>query len=183
MNPYQDISKLKKKDLTEAEKALHQAFLLLAIKQSYGHISVTELCQKAHVARSTFYALYSNTDDLLVEIEDGLIVELLAINPPDVSDRDYIRNGMRFLESNHEQLHVLLVDQPDIRLINKWKKAVKFHFYDLINTKVDKHHGDLVLELISSMAVSAYTWYLDHPAEVDLDHVIDMITMALKELK
>ena len=47
-----------------------EALLLLLEKKDYEFITVTEICQKAGVNRSTFYLHYEQMDDLLIETLD-----------------------------------------------------------------------------------------------------------------
>lgn len=182
MNPYRDICTLKKQPPTAARQALQQAFLSTCAARPYAAVSVTALCKRAHVARTTFYALYSNTDALLEEIEDALIVDLLAVNPPGATQRDYIRQVTDFVAANRTALHVLLVDQPDARLARKWKTAVKFHLWDTVGAGAGPDNSGLALEMIASMALGAYIWYLEHPAAFDLESVARMVRLALETL-
>ena len=167
MNPYTDILRLKKQQLTPAQEAITHAFLELYKVKTFSAINVTELCNKAHVARTTFYASYSNTDALLAEIEDALIVDLLKVNKNFHHMKDlekesecYSKNAIRFMRANYEPLYALLIVQPDVRLIDKWKQAVKYHFWDSVSDRVKQMNVDLVLEMIASMAVGGYTYML-----------------------
>ena len=44
-----------------------QALLYLLEKKPFEYITVSEICKKADVNRSTFYLHYENTQDLLIE--------------------------------------------------------------------------------------------------------------------
>ena len=46
---------------------MDEALLRLLEKKDFEFITITEVCQKAGVNRSTFYLHYENMDDLLVE--------------------------------------------------------------------------------------------------------------------
>ena len=46
---------------------MNEALLLLLEKKDYEFITVTEICKKAGVNRSTFYLHYLSIDDLLYE--------------------------------------------------------------------------------------------------------------------
>ena len=46
---------------------MNEALLLLLEKKDYEFVTVTELCQKAGVNRTTFYLHYETMDDLLLE--------------------------------------------------------------------------------------------------------------------
>ena len=80
MNPYSSITNVRKSQCTPAKDAIRNAFLQMYKGKALCDISVKKLCEAAHVARTTFYANYINTDSLLEEIEDDLIVDLLEVN-------------------------------------------------------------------------------------------------------
>ena len=57
------------------EKLLNAFFELLSIKE-FNDISVSELCVVAKVHRTTFYAYYENTFELLVDAKDQALKDL-----------------------------------------------------------------------------------------------------------
>jgi AcrR family transcriptional regulator len=59
------------------KKALRAAFAELALDCGLGNFSVSELCDKADLNRGTFYAHYSDMDDLLACYEDEIVASLL----------------------------------------------------------------------------------------------------------
>ena len=191
MNPYSSILHLKKAKLTPAQESLTAAFLQLCRTKAFSAISVTELCVKAHVARTTFYASYSNTDTLLAEIEDSLIVDLLKVNRRfhrignvEQESTDYLNNVMTFVREHEATLTVLLVEQPDIRLIDKWKQAAKFHFWEFVSAQPGHRDIELGLEIIASMAVGAYTHLLKtKEAPGSIEEITQMLISALSALQ
>lgn len=180
-NPYIDILDLKKANPTPAAKELRKQFLKLCYQKSMQTITITELCNKAHVARTTFYANYMNTDVLLNEIEDDLIVDLLKVNQPHSHSQTetslYAHNVYQFVEKHQEELNALLVIQNDTRFIEKWKKAVKYHFYEAFQANAS---SEFVLEIIASISLSSYTYLLKHPQKFNIDEMIQMINTAIQ---
>lgn len=181
-NPYSYVERLGHKKLTSAEVSLQKAFLELNKKKPRMSISVTELCKAASVARTTFYSLYKNSDNLLAQIEDLLIKNLLAVNRDGVSAQEYASNVLDFIEKNKIPLHVLLLDEPDARFMRKWKDAVKFHLYERTNENNAPEYRDLALEMVASMALGAYIWYLDHPNVSDPEQLRDAIRSSIENL-
>ena len=59
-----------------AQKLLHQALLLLLQKKPLDKISVSELCKKAGVNRTTFYNHYTTPADILHELVQQFAAEL-----------------------------------------------------------------------------------------------------------
>ncbi len=56
---------------------MNSALITLLENKDFLKISITDICQKAGVNRSTFYAHYNNTYDLLKEVYQGLIKNFL----------------------------------------------------------------------------------------------------------
>jgi len=190
MNPYSDISKIKKSKSTSSKESLKDAFLELYKKKAYNQISVKMLCEKAHVARTTFYSNYANMDDLLEEIEDDIIYNLLKVNSKcesignlQVSESTFAKNLMKFIDKNRTTLKILMVEQTDARLLIKWRMAVKYHFYPIVCQHNGGKEDEMVLEMIASMAISAYTYLITHGEKSLNDKITQTISLSLDILK
>ena len=80
---------------TRLTKALiRQAFTSLLEEKPIQRIAVTELCQRAGINRSTFYAHYDDIYDLLQQIEEDML-------------RDFQQALAPLLEANLEMLSPL----------------------------------------------------------------------------
>ena len=191
MNPYSSISETRKAELSASQKKLQGAYLSLAKERPYSDIPVKKLCERAGVARTTFYAGYRNTDELLEQIEDDLIFDLLKVNDQmkyhvsaaDLGGDLFYSNMMEFVDRNRDELHVLLVDRPDARLTEKWKTAVKYHFWEVL-PEGSGERNDFVLEIIASLAVSIYTYLIKNPEQAQLEGraVIQTVIHAIQKL-
>lgn len=180
-NPYREISNLTKKPLTAAQESLQKAFLSLAETKPYEEISVTELSKKAHVARTTFYSLYPNTDALLEEIENAIVYDLLQIGPPEKDQTDYLRKCAAFVDENRHTLIILLRRHPSRRLIDKWKMVVKYHFYEDMEKK-SSEKSELALELMAVMSLGACVWRLQYPDRYDVEGILQMVSASMQAL-
>lgn len=65
---------------------MQQAVIRLLEKKDFSEISIMELCTEAGVNRSTFYAHYSNTYELLKEAYAGLLKEFFVSYSQTVED-------------------------------------------------------------------------------------------------
>ena len=59
-----------KKYKTISEK-IETTFLSLILTHKYEDITISQICEKANINRSTFYAHYDNINDLIIKIENG----------------------------------------------------------------------------------------------------------------
>ena len=64
------------------KRLMKDALLDLLEKQELANISVTAICDTADVHRSTFYKYYTDTIDLLEDIERDFLVQIPS--PPEV---------------------------------------------------------------------------------------------------
>ncbi|MGN0469028.1 MAG: TetR/AcrR family transcriptional regulator [Acutalibacteraceae bacterium] len=95
---------------------------LLKEKGSVDKISVRELCEKAELNRSTFYAHYNEPKDLLLEVENELLLStqehLKKIGEEnDIGAHKYILSFLKYIKDNDKPFRTLLVDStvPDFR--------------------------------------------------------------------
>ena len=52
-----------------SSEKIETAFLALLLKHKYEDISVSQICEKANINRSTFYCHYDDINDLIIKIE------------------------------------------------------------------------------------------------------------------
>ncbi len=69
-----DMNKTHAKYQKASAKMCSSLFDIMKQKE-FSEISIKEICEAAHVNRSTFYAHYDNTRDLLNEMRQGLVDE------------------------------------------------------------------------------------------------------------
>ena len=95
---------------------------LLKEKGSVEKISVRELCQRAELNRSTFYAHYSEPKDLLLEVENELLLStedhLKKIGAENnIGAHKYILSFLKYIKDNDKPFRTLHVDsaEPEFR--------------------------------------------------------------------
>lgn len=60
------------------QKAIRDAFISLVLERGYDHVLIEDIAQRADIGRATFYAHYSDKDDLFAQLFAGLSDELTA---------------------------------------------------------------------------------------------------------
>ena len=113
---------------------------LIKEKGSISKISVRELCERAELNRSTFYAHYSEPKDILDEIESEILAEteehLKKIGgETDAGAHKYIVSFLKFIKQNDKTFRVLLIDSadPEFRARFMNRSIVQF----MLNLRVD----------------------------------------------
>ena len=117
---------------TTARTCIVEAFLQLCQTLPCDKITVSQLTQKAGYNRSTFYAYFNNTDDLLKQLENELFQLVDTFLPHGLR---IFRTGMptaeerllsqRFFKSNARILSMLLGQNGDPRFVYKMKNHIR----------------------------------------------------------
>lgn len=161
----------------------------LCAQKPYEAITVKELCERAPVARTTFYAHYRNIAEVRQEIEDGLIDGLMDVitsasegDLAGVDFADVLDAIFGFVRENQEWISVFLVTQPSNRFIGKWKDAIKGNLAVRYPEASSRSSWNLISEMAATAAIGAYTYWLTSPDEVDAvdaDHLVDRVLSAV----
>lgn len=105
---------------TRLSKMLLKNALMDALKEkgSVNKVSVRELCERADLNRSTFYAHYSEPKDLLEELEEEILqstkehLEKIGAEN-DLGAHKYISSFLKYIKDNDKQFRTLLIDSAD----------------------------------------------------------------------
>ena len=151
-------------------EAIQSEFMRMYAMEHVDRITVKGLFAAVPVARTTFYAHYRNVDDVLLEIEDSLLEGLFDITErvsggdlPNIDFGLFLDETFAFVRDRWDIFRALLVDQPDIRFIERWKDAVKSNFARRYPTALMRQNWDLLAEMGASATIGAYTWWMEHP--------------------
>lgn len=120
------------------------ALVALLEDKEFADINIMDICQKAGVNRSTFYAHYDNTYDLLRETHEALISDFFSEcvfdDPVDLSDiRNLSKEDLNFISPKY-----LL---PYLQYIQKNKRLFKIYGENAHTFEVSKI-DDLMIENI-----------------------------------
>lgn len=94
---------------------LSKALISLLKKKSINNITVKGLCDAAKINRTTFYAHYTDIEDLVSQIEKVLFIDLTAIFNRCYSDRKYLSDQIYIdvfkLVAKHTDLFFVLISK------------------------------------------------------------------------
>ena len=96
------------------KRLLQDALLELLEEKSLEKITVTQVCSKSDVNRSTFYAYYQDVGELLSELEDGVLEKIPGAQKVPVArtDSEFIDTLERFFDyvkENRRLFTILLI--------------------------------------------------------------------------
>lgn len=158
-------------------------------RERLDRITVKGLCAAVPVARTTFYAHYRNVDDVLLEVEDGLLAGLSEVtrrvSGGDLPHMDFVaflEETLAFVGRNKSDVSALLVSQPDARFIRRWKDAVKANIALRYPQSSTRPNWDLFAEMTASAVIGAYTWWVNHPGATGEDEVGRAVARATESI-
>lgn len=188
-NPYRDSTNIILTQPTPAQSSLKTSLVQMLGDNKINDISIKELCRHAFIARSTFYAYYNNIDEILEDVEDDMIYKLVRMNQ-ELMDRNikeenemsFFSETLSLIEENRTTFYTLLVANPDHRFIERWKEAMKYHFWERIRPTRKSENIELILEITASAAIGAYTFWLTRPYEVNREGIYKILSDILKTI-
>ena len=190
MNPYKTQTVVKQNILNMTKIKIKEAFLELYKIKNFQRITVKDIYQKAYVAKTTFYHYYKNIVEVIEEIEDEVINKLILINDDilnadikDLKSMEFFEKTINYIDKNFNLFYLFLVKQPNIKFIDKWKKGIKYHFYDECSKENCNINIELAIEMIASAAISDYTYWISNKDKVKRESSNEIICMFLTAIQ
>lgn len=187
MNPYSYVCDLKAGTQTSAQEAMENSLLSLLEEKELYKISVKELCKKANVARSTFYAYYDDIDDCLLSIENRFLYRIVRMNTEfqnperiEAIDLSFYDGTLKFIAEKQKMLYLLMNKRYSRRFVSRWKDAIKYHQYDRMPDRIGEKNKELTLEIIACETIGAYQYWLENPYELDVDYAKQLIRRTIE---
>ena len=147
-----DISVLHQKQIT-------QALLELMQKMPYENITVTALCEAAHLSRRVFYHLFTNKTDALYALIDHTILDMESYLP-DLS-RPVLRSFLYWKEQKN-LLDALRDNRMNGLLLERMIENVMSEGYDVrywLNARFGENETDVVVFYLTGFMGLCYRWY------------------------
>lgn len=126
---------------------------LLKEKGDIHKISVRELCERAELNRSTFYAHYNEPNDLLKELEDEIIKSteehLKKIGEEnDIGAHKYILLFLKYIKENDKAFRTLLVDASNAEFKSRFMQQSIIKFVENLDIKFKEESEQYIYSYI-----------------------------------
>ena len=175
--------------MTSGRTALWQAMTVLGYKKKYHEITVKELCKTAYIARSTFYLTYKNIDEILIDMEDYYLRPFVPIYDAYVRT-DYLyrqehfcSDTIRYIQDNKKLFYLFLVQQPNVRFMQKWKVLLKHCLWEALKKQtasgVLTPQEELLFEMISGEVVAAHGILLKYTQKETVEDLKKILNQGL----
>ena len=157
--------------------AICSSFLELTENTKINDITITAVCKKANIARTTFYAHYNNIYDVILSLQNNYLSGLEKIMDENSEDDITISEVVEYVFANYRIPRLFLVEQPD-DLFSKRFRAAAQKYLTKNNARIEI--SDMKLTLISDMC----RYYLNHMETFNkstMEEHVDLIDAILKQ--
>ena len=138
VNPYAAAAHIEVLPLTPTRQSIERALVewMTQTGRPASDLSVSALCKKAFVARSTFYANYRHMGQVYESVENRLLRQLFECAVPMRVRADGTDETMRsfnafvkVLHAHENEFRLVLVRQPSSRFVALWKQSLEYHVW------------------------------------------------------
>lgn len=153
---------------------------LLKEKGSVDKISVRELCEKAELNRSTFYAHYNEPKDLLEELENELLQSteehLKKIREEnDAGAHKYILSFLKYIKDNDKHFRTLLIDSADPNFRTRFMQQSIIMFVENLNITLPKEIEQYVFSYILNGSTGIILQWIRSDYSVDESTISELL--------
>ena len=153
---------------------------LLSEKGSVTKISVRELCERAALNRSTFYAHYSEPKELLEEVEAELLdatrEHLQKIGAEnDIGAHRYLLSFLMYIKENDKPFRTLLIDAGDPEFRSKFMQQSIIQFVENLNISFPKDQEQYIYSYILNGSTGVIIQWMRSDYSIDENALVDLL--------
>ncbi len=153
---------------------------LLSEKGSVTKISVRELCERADLNRSTFYAHYSEPKELLEEVEAELLdatrEHLQKIGAEnDIGAHRYLLSFLIYVKENDKPFRTLLIDAGDPEFLSKFMQQSIIQFVENLNISFPKNQEQYIYSYILNGSTGVIIQWMRSDYSIDENALVDLL--------
>lgn len=153
---------------------------LLKEKGSVAKISVRELCDRAELNRSTFYAHYQEPNDLLIEIETELLdateEHLKKIGAEnDIGAHKYILSFLQYIRQNDKPFRALLIDSTDPEFRSRFMQQSIIQFVDNLRIELPKELEQYIFSYILNGSTGIIIQWIRSDYAADENDIVNLL--------
>lgn len=153
---------------------------LLSEKGSVTKISVRELCERADLNRSTFYAHYSEPKELLEEVEAELLdatrEHLQKIDAEnDIGAHRYLLSFLIYIKENDKPFRTLLIDAGDPEFRSKFMQQSIIQFIENLDIAFPKEQEQYIYSYILNGSTGVIIQWMRSDYSIDENALVDLL--------
>ncbi len=155
-------------------QTLHETLMRLTVERGYDAISVADIVNAADIGRSTFYAHFTDKDDLLRSAAGSLRVALIAEHDTarlaNSTDYEQTLGFSRFMTEHLQEQQVLYQALMAGRAGPIFMDLIRHAVADIVRRELSPYastieHLELTVQFLVGAYLSVLTWWLDRGAK------------------
>ena len=177
------------RNFTRSEKAIIRAYVELMQVKSVSKITVTDIVNTADLNRSTFYAHFKSSEDVLEKIHSDIIAEII-----DTMSRDDYRNLLtdphpvlkrilNFIRRDEEMYKMLLNTEGASKFLKRLEKTVIEQYLSdetIFSQIKDKDEFEMNLRIFIGGFVSVLQDWASDDIQMPLERVLAITEYTIK---
>lgn len=153
---------------------------LLKEKGSINKVSVRELCDRAELNRSTFYAHYNEPNDLLIEIETELLdateEHLKKIGAEnEIGAHKYILSFLQYIRQNDKPFRALLIDSTDPEFRSRFMQQSIIQFVENLRIVLPKELEQYIFSYILNGSTGIIIQWIRSDYAADENEIVNLL--------
>lgn len=153
---------------------------LLKEKGSINKVSVRELCDRAELNRSTFYAHYNEPNDLLIEIETELLdateEHLKKIGAEnEIGAHKYILSFLQYIRQNDKPFRALLIDSTDPEFRSRFMQQSIIQFVENLRIVLPKELEQYIFSYILNGSTGIIIQWIRSDYASDENEIVNLL--------
>lgn len=153
---------------------------LLKKKGSINKVSVRELCDRAELNRSTFYAHYQEPNDLLIEIETELLdateEHLKKIGAEnEIGAHKYILSFLQYIRQNDKPFRALLIDSTDPEFRSRFMQQSIIQFVENLRIVLPKELEQYIFSYILNGSTGIIIQWIRSDYAADENEIVNLL--------
>lgn len=153
---------------------------LLKEKGSINKVSVRELCDRAELNRSTFYAHYQEPNDLLIEIETELLdateehLKKIGVEN-EIGAHKYILSFLQYIRQNDKPFRALLIDSTDPEFRSRFMQQSIIQFVENLRIVLPKELEQYIFSYILNGSTGIIIQWIRSDYAADENEIVNLL--------
>lgn len=167
----------------KTERAIKNAFLELRSKKPLEKIRIKEMCEKACINKSTFYAhypdIYGLSDAIEMEVVESIMNDIPVRNPAKGNIAEFTRELTYAFTAQSSLINMLFSGSQQSHLANRIEKSIK--------ERIFKEHPEFEKEVywnvLLSYCIQGAYWAFQGNREYDGSQVVEIISKVTQKIQ
>ena len=167
---------------TRLSKKMFQNAVLALLEEKGGieKISVRELCDRAELNRSTFYAHYTEPREVLIEAEEEILSETAAhiqkIGAQMTGGgKEFVSSFLRYIRENDRVFRVLLVTAADPAFKSRFVQISLLSLFEYMQLTMDNEKQQYVYSYLLNGSFGVITQWIRSDYAAAVPELVDLL--------